>query len=533
MMRLRYLLTVAVTFACTSASAVVEGDCTHHDATLGWLARSLSDYSAISCLGQPLQRHNAGRYWGEQFGKNASVVVYPGNTQDVSHAVKAASKSPLAQDFALVGGGHSMINASSAYGFVLDLSWMNKTNVVSLLNSNGTNVTAIEYQGGATWLQVQTAVNGSGWTPVGARVGSVGAGGFSLGGGIGFLGGAYGYAVDRLLQLEVVLPSGKTVLASRNNNHSDLFWAFQGGSGQFGVVTRFWQEAVPEPLEATIGIYYIEASDGDRMRLQTVEFFETNKDPFSVVYYSVGYLSDQTFAGSPAPESYKNRILVILVHFNNPEDPTQTSYNATFAPLFKGINTTNHIVQTTPYADLVAVGDLAFPYGYRRGFYGPQTSTISVEYLEDLAAAFFNYTDRLRARGDVPYGANHIVQYMSPGLNGHLPPSDAATAWPHAKAGHQTLFSPAWSSAHDDTLSVQANELLNSITYRRQAALGEFIADYPNYVSPEASGRRVWGDNVARLTQVKQKYDPHCLIRNGKVFASDGCIEGGWANVFP
>ena len=531
-MRFSRPLVCAASVALSQAAAIVEGNCTQLDSALGWLASSLSGASAISCLGQPLQQHNANRYWGTQFGKNASVVVYPGTTQDVSYAAMAASNSSFGRDFAMVGGGHSMINASSAYGFVLDLSWMNKTEIVTL-SSNCTNVTAIQYQGGATWLQVQSAVNGSGWTPVGARVGSVGAGGFSLGGGIGFLGGAYGYAIDRLRQLEVVLSSGEIVLATQTNAYSDLFWAFQGGSGQFGVVTRFWQEAAPEPRQATIGIYYIDDQDGDRMRRQTVDFFENNKDPFSVVYYSIGYLSDQTFAGAPSPESYKNRVAVFAVYFDNPKNPEQPSFNATFAPLFSGVSISNGVVQTTAYANLVAVGDLGFPYGYRRGFYGPQTSKISVDYLEDLAATFFNYTNRLIARGDIPSGANHIVQYMNPGLNGHLPSSDAATAWPHAKAGHQTLFSPAWSSVEDDALSAEANELLNAITYNRQAVLGEFIADYPNYISPEAGGRRVWGDNVQRLTQVKQKYDPHCLIRNGKVLASDGCIKGGWANVFP
>jgi len=80
---------------------------------------------------------------------------------------------------------------------------------------------------------------------------------------------------------------------------------------------------------------------------------------------------------------------------------------------------------------------------------------------------------------------------------------------------------------------VTYNNLLNQITWKNQAQVGPVLGDYPNYISPGDSGERVWGDNVKRLVQVKQKYDPECTIHNGRVFASLGCVRGGWANVFP
>lgn len=62
---------------------------------------------------------------------------------------------------------------------------------------------------------------------------------------------------------------------------------------------------------------------------------------------------------------------------------------------------------------------------------------------------------------------------MFPGLNGHLLTSNSATAWPHAVAGRQTLFSPAWSLAQDDGLAANTTEYLNQIKYDRQKELGE------------------------------------------------------------
>ena len=49
---------------------------------------------------------------------------------------------------------------------------------------------------------------------------------------------AYGYAGDNIIQAQVVLVDGTIVIATKQNQYSDLFWAINGGNGQFGIVTR-------------------------------------------------------------------------------------------------------------------------------------------------------------------------------------------------------------------------------------------------------------------------------------------------------
>lgn len=122
---------------------------------------------------------------------------------------------------------------------------------------------------------------------------------------------------------------------------------------------------------------------------------------------------------------------------------------------------------------------------------------------------------------------------MYPTLNGNAPSSDIATAWPHHNTGHQTLFSPAYNLASNDALTSSDNAVFDQLTHTQQSSVGPFLADYPNYISPTTAGSRVWAGNIPRLIQVKQKYDPQCRIHNGRVFASTGCIAGGWANVYP
>ena len=527
---------VSLCASLASASAAVQGSCASNTNTdissrnaLSWLESKLSSNAVISCRGAPLQLYNAGRYWGEQYGKNASVVVFPVTTQDVSYAVQAAAQAPCFSDFAFVGGAHGQTNASSAYGFIVDLRWLNSTQILHNVTVSDTKIpTAIAYEGGATWTGVNNVTSGSGYCAVGARVGNVGVGGFSTGGGIGFLAGAYGYAVDRLRAVEVVLMSGLIVTATKTNQHSDLFFALQGGGGQFGIVTKFYQEAAPEPTISQLTIWNVADTSLVEAKQNTVQWFDTNDDPFSLVYY----------ANSFGPLNITSGPLGILtsligVRFGDPTNPNQKSFDERFAPLINGLELSSNASYAYPYTDLVEVLDSSFPYGYRRGFWGPQTTNITVDYLSQNSGEYDSYIAAQLERGDIPVSAVWAVQYMFPGLDGNLPTSDSATAWPHTVAGHQTLFSPAWNNATDDSFVTGVNDVFNNITRSHQKAQGPVIADYPNYISPDDTGSEVWGSNVPRLIDIKAKYDPLCRIHNGRVFATAACIRGGWANIYP
>lgn len=197
----------------------------------------------------------------------------------------------------------------------------------------------IDTRAGVTVGTVNAATSESGHAAVLGRVSSVGVGGSSTGGGIGFPAGAHGYAIDRLRAIEVVLPSGKTVLAMRNNQYSDLFWALQGGGGQFGICTTFYQEAASEPPSAIVAVYLLlnDTATGQQAMSNTVDFFAQIKDPFSLMYYTIGVLPDSS---ANIPSSVGVRPVLVALQLNDSSNPNPADFATTFAPLTKKLPST-------------------------------------------------------------------------------------------------------------------------------------------------------------------------------------------------
>lgn len=269
-----------------------DDDCINGDEGLEWLSQRMSDASAIICRQGGHPPFMKSTYWAAQYVNNASVTVFPASSLDVSYAVQATRRTPLGNGYAFVCGGHALTGASTSIGFLIDLARLNHTTVLHdfSISDITTDKTVVMYEGGVKSLGLQMATNGTGWTAVSARASGVGMGGFTTGGGIGFAAGAYGYALDRLVALEVVLPSGRIVLATKTNQFLDLFWAIQGGSGQFGIVTKFYQEAFRTPSAVKVG-YYVVANESSAQSYRNTEvFFREHSDPFSLVYYALAYL---------------------------------------------------------------------------------------------------------------------------------------------------------------------------------------------------------------------------------------------------
>jgi hypothetical protein len=121
--------------------------------------------------------------------------------------------------------------------------------------------------------------------------------------------------------------------------------------------------------------------------------------------------------------------IMMALRFDDPISPDQPSYSSTFTDLFLGLTQIFESLSNIPYMDASAVVDPLFPYGFCRGFFGPKISNISVSYLQAIIDTMSIFIKALVSRGETPATTAFVVQYMMPGLNGHLPQSDTDTAW--------------------------------------------------------------------------------------------------------
>lgn len=104
------------------------------------------------------------------------------------------------------------------------------------LNASGP---AITFMAGDNQGLVYAAANTIGMAVPVAGAPTVCYGGYITGGGHSLTGARYGLGADLILELTVVTPDGKLVVANTCEN-PDLFWALRGGGGAtFGVITSF------------------------------------------------------------------------------------------------------------------------------------------------------------------------------------------------------------------------------------------------------------------------------------------------------
>jgi FAD/FMN-containing dehydrogenase len=166
-----------------------------------------------------------------------AYVLRPKDVTDVRAAVRFAAGTGL--PLAVRGGGHAFAGfGTNDGGVVVDLSNLATVEVVDAHHHH------VRIGGGATWGQVAAALAPHALAISSGDTKSVGVGGLTLSGGIGWKVRKYGLAMDNLVEAEVVTAAGDVVRASAGE-HPELFWALQGGGGNFGIVTAFEFEAHP------------------------------------------------------------------------------------------------------------------------------------------------------------------------------------------------------------------------------------------------------------------------------------------------
>lgn len=207
-------------------------------------------------------------FWAANVALHPACIVQPRTTSDVSRIIKVLAQSDGVS--AIRSGGHTVWTGSNDVdnGVQIDLGVM--TNV-----SYNPTTNLASLQPGSRWVDVYKQLLKDSVCVTGGRDGDVGVGGFLTGGGNSYYAGLYGLACDTVANFEVVLADGDIVNANANS-HPDLWKALKGGSGNFGIVTRFDMVAFPAH-DIWGGVRVSARSEGERLAETMVSFNDGNE----------------------------------------------------------------------------------------------------------------------------------------------------------------------------------------------------------------------------------------------------------------
>jgi len=175
------------------------------------------------------------RCWNKDVIHKPAALVQPSTTADVCAAVRLANQHGARL---VIAGGRHGNDCMADEALTLDMSRMTAVTV----DPEAKTVTA---EGGARLGDMDAVCKEYGLAAVTGTNKDTGVVGLSTCGGGGYLNRLHGLAVDNFVAAEVVLASGVAVTATKDNEHADLLWGLQGGSSNFGVVTKLTQRAHP------------------------------------------------------------------------------------------------------------------------------------------------------------------------------------------------------------------------------------------------------------------------------------------------
>jgi alkanesulfonate monooxygenase SsuD/methylene tetrahydromethanopterin reductase-like flavin-dependent oxidoreductase (luciferase family)/FAD/FMN-containing dehydrogenase len=169
-------------------------------------------------------------------GGAPGLVLRPETADEVREAVAVAGKHrdvPLG----IFSAGHGLSGRSlNNGGLVIDVGALNTVEILDAGRG------LVRIGPGARWADVAAALSPHGLAISSGDYGGVGVGGLATAGGIGWFAREHGLTIDYLRGVDVVLADGTLARASADEN-PDLFWAMRGAGANFGVAVSFDFEA--------------------------------------------------------------------------------------------------------------------------------------------------------------------------------------------------------------------------------------------------------------------------------------------------
>ncbi len=309
------------------------------------------------------------------------------------------------------------------------------------------------------------------------NVSHTGVGGLTLGGGTGWLARMHGLTCDNVASYQLVTADGE-VLRVDANEHPDLYWALQGGGGNFGVVTEFEFRLHPVGTQAFVAdlIYEMdEAQTALRGWRDLLPDTPRRATPVARV------ASRDEFGG-------RRMASIGFVWVGDPDEARQllTSYSKIGRPVAQE-------ARELSYLDLQMGDDVIEQHAIRRYCKGHYLRELPDEAID----AFLAPGNQVSARLSMNAGAIADVQ---PG----------ASAYSHRDALVEFTTQTGWTDPTEDQARI-------ATTRHYAAGLDPFASgSYVNTLAEKSADAltRVYSTpDLTRLTTIKRQYDPTNVFR--------------------
>jgi len=419
--------------------------------------------------------------WNGMIERHPAAIVRCRGAADVIAVVNFARSTQL--PLSIRAGGHSVAGkAICDDGIVIDLSAMNGVRVDPARRR--------AYAGaGALWEDFDHEAQAFGLACTGGVVSTTGVAGLTLGGGIGYLTRSRGLACDNLMAADVVTADGRLVHASEAEN-ADLLWALRGGGGNFGVVTSLefqLHELGPKVAAATV----FHEVDAAPEVLRTYRDFALSA-PDELACYAM-------FVNAPPdfPPEHQNKPVLAIVACYSGEISRGLELLAPLAswgtPLLSAIDEMSYIVLQTAF-------NAGSPHGARYYWKSQYLTSLPDELIDTLAEFAGDLHGSYSIIGIEPLG----------GFQGRVAPS--ATAFAYRDVPFSLGIWTGWSDAAEDERNIAWTRKF----FETVRPFGSGV--YVNYLGEDEADRvgEAYGDNFARILEIKKKWDPENLFRENQ-----------------
>ena len=423
--------------------------------------------------------------WNGMADRRPAVIARCTGTADALAIVRVCREHHLLNS--VRGGGHNGAGTGVCEkGVMIDMSLMKGVFVDPLART-------VRAQAGCTLGDVDRETQLHGLAAVLGFVSQTGIAGLTTGGGFGYLSRKHGWTCDTVLRFEVVTAAGEVVYASKNEN-PELYWCLRGGSGNFGIVTAFEYELFPVGPEIVGGMVAWPLDQAHEVLGFFREFVQTA--PRELTCAAVARIAP------PAPflpkEAHgKPMVAIMAVYTGKPEDGEKA-----VAPIKAFGKPIADVLVRRPYVQMQSMLDASAPRGKRNYW--------KMEYLRDVPPEACEVMASQVAK--MPSPMNFMVFFHVAGAVNDLP-ADFSPAG-NRDAQFVCNIPAMWDGAENDQKNI--GWVRDTWEKIKPFSTGGV---YVNFLSDDDGADRIaaaFGSNHARLTALKQKYDPHGLFRHCK-----------------